>query len=169
VMRGLLDTEETNKQYGQDRSQTVKSSKMEVDTEEPTAMATSKSDDNSTKAKGADEGEKQKAVKTTRYSGNKFRNNQNRNSEDNKPGTSRWYNDKNINTMVAATKMVSEGKFKNLEEAVRNIQCATCNGKFMYKLIVAGIQLNHYVMCKAIKHILVQTITIIIQKQEMCI
>jgi hypothetical protein len=131
-MRGLLDTEETNKQYqkSEPTKSTVKSSKMEVDTEEPTAMATSKSDDNSTKAKGADEGERQKAVKTTRYSGNKFRNNQNRNSEDNKPGTSRWYNDKNINTMVAATKMVSEGKFKNLEEAVRNIQCATCNGKY---------------------------------------
>ncbi len=132
VMRGLLDAEETNKQY-QDRAEpTTKSTtnKMEVEAEEPTAMATSKSDENSTRAKSADEGEKQKTVKTNRYSGNKFRNNNQHRNYDDRPGTSRWYNEKNINTMVAATKMVSEGKFKSLEDAVRNIQCAACEGKY---------------------------------------
>ena len=39
-------------------------------------------------------------------------------------------NERNIHTMVVATKLVAEGKCQNLEEAVSKIECGICHGKY---------------------------------------
>ncbi len=135
VMKGLLEIEETNKQY-QDRAEPVKegaksTNKREIEEEDTVAMVTSKNEENQARAKSINESQDRYVNKKNRNytSGSKFRN-MSTLIENNKSGTDRWYNDKNINTMVVATKLVAENKYQKLEDAVRSIVCASCDGRY---------------------------------------
>ena len=42
----------------------------------------------------------------------------------------KWMNERNIHTMVVATKLVADGKCQTLEEAVKKIERSICRGRY---------------------------------------